>query len=157
MSESTLSTHAQAAKQIRAHVKKLGLKGSVKASSASMCTSVDVYLDNASPSQVAEVRAFAKQYQYGHFDGMNDIYEMSNRNKNLPQVKFITVVAKFDDGMKQKALDAITNHLSIESITYGEHSRANIGIHDSTDCLDVMIHRTLCGVFFVPFWEKSAA
>jgi preprotein translocase subunit SecF len=157
MSESTLSTHAQAAKQIRAHIKKLGLKASVKASSASMCSSVDVYLKNPKPSDLKEVRAYAQQFQQGHFDGMNDIYEMSNRNKNLPQVKFVTVSPRFDDEIKQKALNAITNHLDIEPIVYGEHGRANIGIHDSTDCLDVMIHRTLCGVFFVPFWENSAA
>lgn len=39
------------------------------------------------------VQELVAPYQYGHFDGMYDIYEYSNRNDNLPQVKYVQVSA----------------------------------------------------------------
>jgi hypothetical protein len=39
---------------------------------------------------VDEVENVTGKYQSGHFNGMEDIYEYSNRNSDLPQVKYIT-------------------------------------------------------------------
>lgn len=37
------------------------------------------------------VRAVSDKYQMGEFNGMTDSYEFSNRNKEIPQVKFVFV------------------------------------------------------------------
>jgi len=87
-----ISDHAAAAKMIRTELKKHGIKGRVRASTASMTSSVNVYLDNCEAPWVFEaVKAFASRFQYGHFDGMIDCYEYSNTNDDLPQVRFVFV------------------------------------------------------------------
>lgn len=43
---------------------------------------------------VGEVENVTGKYQSGHFNGMEDIYEYSNRNSDLPQVKYITEARK---------------------------------------------------------------
>jgi len=85
----SLSTHAQAAKMIRTELKKRGIKARVIASSASMTSSVDVYVCNQPKEVFEEIESFANKFQYGHFDGMTDCYEYSNTDENLPQVKFV--------------------------------------------------------------------
>jgi len=37
-----------------------------------------------------KVEAIVGNYQYGHFDGMEDIYRYSNRRDDIPQVKYIS-------------------------------------------------------------------
>ena len=73
-----LSTHAAAAKMIRQHLKAIGVTGKVKASSYSMGSSVRVEVSDITPAVRKELQAFVDQFQYGHFDGMNDYYEISN-------------------------------------------------------------------------------
>jgi len=36
-----------------------------------------------------EVYGIIKKYQYGYFDGMQDLYETTNRRQDIPQVKFV--------------------------------------------------------------------
>ena len=157
MSKATMSNHAAAAKQIRAFVKKLGLKASVRGEAASMTDSVRVVLKNATPAQIQKVKDFANQYQYGHFDGMTDYYEYSNSREDIPQVKFVFVRSDYSDDMKQKALDAITNHFNLEPRIFGEH-HSNFDAFGSIEDIDVVLHRTLGGKGGfpnVPFWEES--
>ena len=157
MSKTTMSNHAAAAKQVRAFVKKLGLKGSVRGEAASMTDSVRVVLENASPAQIDQVKEFANQFQYGHFDGMCDIYEYSNSRDDIPQVKYVFVRSDYSDDMKQKALDAITKKFNIEPLTYGNHHR-RFDAYGSEEDIDVVIHRTLGGrggFPNVPFWSEA--
>lgn len=157
MSKTTISNHAAAAKQVRAFVKKLGLKGRVTGSAASMTDSVRVVLEDATPSQVDQVKEFANQYQYGHFDGMCDSYEYSNNRDDIPQVKFVFVRSDYSDGMKQKALDAITKQFELEALTYGNHERS-FDAYGSQEDMDVVIHRTLGGRGGFPnvsFWSDA--
>lgn len=85
----TLSTHAQAAKMIRQELKKAFplIKFTVTSSSYSGGTSIDVdWVDGPIRDRVQEVIG---KYQYGYFNGMEDIYETTNRIDGLPQVKFV--------------------------------------------------------------------
>ena len=86
-----LSNHAAAAAAIRAQLKAAGVKGSVKAESYAGGCSVRVRLAECLPATKREVEAFANQYQYGHFDGMDDSYKYSNRRDDLPQVTYVFV------------------------------------------------------------------
>jgi len=38
---------------------------------------------------VREVQAYTKDFEMGSFDGMTDMYTYDNRNKNIPQVKYL--------------------------------------------------------------------
>ena len=85
----TLSTHAHAAKLIKEDLKKAFplTKFSVSSRSYSMGSSIDVsWIDGPISDKVEEVIG---KYQYGYFNGMEDIYETTNSIEGLPQVKFV--------------------------------------------------------------------
>ncbi len=87
----TKSSQAAAAAMIRKELKKHGIKATVRSSSFAGGTSVDVTVSNLAPWVRREVEAFVGQFEYGHFDGMYDIYEYSNCRDDIPQVKFVFV------------------------------------------------------------------
>ena len=91
-----LTTHAHAAKLIRAELKRRGSKGSVRSSIYAGGSSVhaDVYED-LRPEAREELDAWCKQFQQGHFDGMVDLYEYSNRRDDLPQVKYVFLQVRY--------------------------------------------------------------
>ena len=107
----SLSDHAHAAKLIRAELKTHAIKGRVKASTSSMTSSVDVYLENCEPPWIFKaVETFANRFQYGHFDGMTDCYEYSNTNEGRPQVKFVFVHTGRSDADRKRAWDYLRKH-----------------------------------------------
>lgn len=81
--------HAEAAKMIRRELKQTfpGVKFTVRSKSYSGGSSVNVSWTDG-PTQ-RDVEAVINKYQRGHFDGMYDMYEMSNSRKDIPQVKFV--------------------------------------------------------------------
>lgn len=83
------STAAMAAAAIKTELQEKfpGIKFSVKSDTYSMGSSVRASWDDG-PSY-DEVDSLISKYQYGHFDGMNDIYEMSNVNDSIPQAKHV--------------------------------------------------------------------
>ena len=113
MTNKTLSTHAAAAKMIRAELKRHGIPGRVTSESYAGGSSVSVHLADPLPATVAAVEAFANQFQYGHFDGMTDCYDFSNRRDDLPQVKFVMVYADYSDEI-QAAAAAYAKELGVE-------------------------------------------
>lgn len=100
----TLSSHAAAAKMIRAELKKQGIKARVRARTASMMTAVDVtILQDVLPATLKQIEVFVGQFEYGHFDGMTDCYEYSNSRDDIPQVKFAHVSVEYSDELKAAA------------------------------------------------------
>lgn len=84
-----ISSHAAAAKAIRAELKAKfpGVAFRVRSESYSMGDSINIsWTDGPTDKRVDEI---VMRYQYGHFDGMTDCYELSNINKDIPQVKFV--------------------------------------------------------------------
>lgn len=90
MSTREKSSHAAAAQAIRQDLKKAfpGVKFRVRSSSFSMGNSVDV--DWTDGPTRDDVNRIIGRYQYGHFDGMQDLYEYSNRRNDLPQAKYVS-------------------------------------------------------------------
>lgn len=87
------SRHAMAAKAIREELKKAypGIKFSVRSSSASMCSAVDVKTGHRfTYEQQCEIYKLLKRFEMGSFDGMTDCYDYDNVNYNIPQVKYIS-------------------------------------------------------------------
>ena len=75
---------------IRKELKALlpGTKFSVTSDTYSMGNSVDVTCEDLPPFIAEKVRGIIAKYQMGKFNGMTDCYEFTNRNDNLPQVKY---------------------------------------------------------------------
>ncbi len=120
----TLSTHAAAAKAIRAELSAAfpTVTFKVRARSASMMTAVDV--DWTDGPTRDEVQAITGKYQYGHFDGMDDSYHYSNTHSQLPQVKYVQEDRTMSDDA-QRAIVAYLNRvwgytLRLVERTYGD-------------------------------------
>lgn len=101
------STHVLAAKMIRQEFKKLGLKASVRSSSYAGGSSINISTEDLSPAQLDQVREIGDRFQMGGFDGMNDIYELSNHRDDIPQVKYVLYSNAFTVEMKQSALNLL--------------------------------------------------
>lgn len=97
-----LSTVAQCAAFIRLELKSKfpDIKFRVQSESYSGGDSVRVSYNNGVPTK--EIEAVVNKYQYGHFDGMNDIYEYSNSNDDIPQTKYLFVNREVSEENKEK-------------------------------------------------------
>lgn len=80
---------AACAAAIRTELKEAfpGIKFSVKCENYSGGNSVNIFWTDG--PTVAQVEKISGKYQYGHFNGMEDIYEYSNNIEGLPQVKYV--------------------------------------------------------------------
>lgn len=98
-----LSQQAQAAKMIREYCKSIGVKCKARSDSFSMGDSVDWEVRNVDPETYDQIKTYADQFQYGHFDGMDDSYNLSNTRSDLPQTKYCHGSIRFDDELYQAA------------------------------------------------------
>lgn len=109
------SNQATCASAIKAELKAAfpSIKFSVKSEIFAGGDAVRIsYEDGVSTSKI---EAIVKKYQYGHFNGMEDIYENSNVNKFLPQVKFVPVSRKMSTDTKLQIMGEIG--ISVENYT----------------------------------------
>jgi hypothetical protein len=102
-----LTQAAQAAREIRKELKKEfpHIKFSVRSQNFSMGDAVYVSYENGVSQKAVE--AIISKYQYGTFNGMEDIYENTNRRNDIPQSMFIQIsreitddIADLSDGFK---------------------------------------------------------
>lgn len=95
------STHAQAASAIRAELKIVfpDIKFSVRSESFAGGNSVEVSYQDGPP--VKEVEKFVDKYQYGHFNGMEDLYEHTNDRNDIPQVKYTRVQREVSEANRE--------------------------------------------------------
>jgi hypothetical protein len=84
------SRHAAAAAALREELKSKfpGFKFSVTSESFSMGDAVRVSWTDG--PKTSEVEKISGKYQYGHFDGMSDMYENTNCRDDIPQAKYVT-------------------------------------------------------------------
>jgi len=99
----TQSQQSQVAKLCKKYCKSINVKCKAKSESFSMGDSVNVTVYDQSPEVMKQLRVEFSQYQYGHFDGMQDMYESSNRRDDIPQTKFLTVSNEFSEDLLQSA------------------------------------------------------
>jgi len=99
-----LTPAAHAAKQIRGILKSTfpNIKFSVKSSNFSMGDSVNVDYEDGPKS--TDIKELISQYQYGHFNGMEDIYEHSNTNDDIPQTKFLHVNRNISESTREQII-----------------------------------------------------
>jgi len=94
------SSHAAASAAIRQELKKAfpHTNFSVRSESYAGGDSVRVSWDDGPTS--AEVEAISGKYQYGSFDGMEDIYKYTNSRDDIPQTKYVSESRGMSDETK---------------------------------------------------------
>ena len=110
MAKRQLSEAAKTAAAIRKHLKKNGIKARVRSKNFSMGNSVTVTVTDLLPATVKAIKEYCSQYQYGHFDGMTDLYEYSNNRDDIPQAKYVSVNAEYSDALRQEAWSYIRGY-----------------------------------------------
>ena len=133
-SEWKKSAAALAASNIRKELKAKwpGVKFSVRSDNYSMGSSVDVRWTNG--PTVREVEAITGKYQYGHFDGMQDLYEYSKGfDDTYGEAKFVQthreytneaiVEAAEDEGASYNMKEGYKGKMWVEIPDYHEYER----------------------------------
>lgn len=95
---------ANCAAAIRTELKSafIGVKFSVTSDTYSGGNSVHISWTDG--PTVKEVEAITSKYQYGHFNGMEDLYEYSNNREDIPQAKYIQESRTMSDTAKSDIL-----------------------------------------------------
>lgn len=127
----TISSHAAAAKAIRTELKDHNVQARVTSSSASMTTSVDVYLTDLPPHTIKAIKEFAEPYGY----------ENHGYSRNgTPQARFVFINLVFSDSLRQAAWTELRARLEGMDQYPAEVDRA-------TDAYDVcnQLHKYLTG------------
>ena len=107
MTSKTKTQVAQAASQIREILKKTfsNTKFQVKSKSYSMGDSINVnWIDGVAKRKVEELIC---HYKYGSFNGMEDIYEITNGRNDIPQTKYLFINRKISDEVYLAKLDEL--------------------------------------------------
>jgi len=113
----TVSTHANTAKAIREELKNAFPYCKFSVTSDSFSGGDAVRISWVNGPAVNNVDNIVNKYQYGHFNGMEDIYEYSNTIENLPQVKYITTSRTISEDL--------TNRLEIDFKNFYNNEDAN--------------------------------
>lgn len=100
---------ANAAAWIRTELKKAypGLKFTCRSETYSGGNSVRVTYTDQPAEKHKAIEALLAKYEYGHFNGMDDIYEYSNRREDVPQVKYLFVTNEMSDEKRQELYDTL--------------------------------------------------
>ena len=110
---------AKCAAEIRKYLKAKGVKASVRSENFSMGDSVRVNIKEIiDPAVLNEIKLETSKYQYGHFDGMQDLYENSNVNPNIPQTKFLFV--QYDWRVEDAFVEAVIPALKTK-VEFDDH------------------------------------
>jgi ribosomal protein S28E/S33 len=109
------SSHAAASAAIKAELLKNfpTVKFSVTSESFSMGNSVHISWKDGPKTE--EVKAISGKYQYGHFNGMDDIYENTNSRDDIPQAKYVSEsrsMSAESEGILKPIADALFKELT---------------------------------------------
>lgn len=101
------SSHAAAAAHLREALKKSFPNTKFSVTSESFAGGDAVRVHWTDGPTVSEVEKIGGRYQYGHFNGMEDIYEYSNNIDGLPQARYVTESRSISDQYKQPIMGAL--------------------------------------------------
>lgn len=103
------SSHAGAAAAIKSELQNKfpGIKFSCTSDSFSMGDSVHISWTDGPTTK--DVEAISGKYQYGQFNGMEDIYEYTNSREDIPQAKYVQEHRSMSDEAEKIVYDALLN------------------------------------------------
>ena len=104
---------AKTASAIKSELKKAfpRIKFRVRSSNFAGGDSVSIRYENGVPYK--EIEKITDKYQYGNFNGMEDIYESDNRREDIPQAKYVQVSRHITENKRKEAKKDIMKKLSI--------------------------------------------
>lgn len=98
------------------------VKFSVRSESFSGGNAVDIsWIDGPTDEQVREI---TDKYQYGHFDGMIDCYEYSNRRTDIPQAKYVQTARRYSAESKAQAAAILGIDVATQMNDWHSHSNS---------------------------------
>lgn len=148
------SEQAQAAAMIRKHLKAHGIKARVTSASGSMTSSVNVTIkDDVLPATRKAIENYCNQFQYGHFDGMQDLYEYSNSRDDIPQVKYVMINTDYSDEIRQEVYEYLCANFADFSDLSGNYAD-NINAAAGREWVSTWVHRVLMGSLNCDFWTS---
>ena len=109
---------AKCAAEIRKVLKEKNIKASVRSKNYSMGDSVNVEIKEIiDPEVYKALEEELAKYQYGHFNGMEDIYEYSNNVEGIPQTKFLFIEYdwKLTDGFIQRLINVLVTKINLDA------------------------------------------
>jgi len=109
---------AKCAAEIRKVLKEKNIKASVRSENYSMGDSVNVEIKEIiDPKIYRALEEELAKYQYGHFNGMEDIYEYSNNVEGIPQTKFLFIKYdwKLTDGFIQRLINVLVTKINLDA------------------------------------------
>jgi hypothetical protein len=134
---------AKAAAIIKAELKKHGIKASVRSRNFSMGDAVDITVYDQLPAVFKKIEEFSGQFQYGSFNGMEDIYEYTNSRKDIPQAKYVHVRNEYSDELRQKAWSFIREYYGYDDQPEDVKEASRIYLSKHCEWADTIIYRTL--------------
>lgn len=72
-----------------------------------------------------QVDSIVNKYQYGHFNGMEDIYEYSNNIEGLPQTKYVSTSREINPALKNRLLPEFEKLYKSDEPEYSRNSTVN--------------------------------
>lgn len=146
-----LSNSAKVAKAIRTELKKHGIPASVTSENYSGGNSVNVRVTDIPPTTLAKIKAFCAQFEYGHFDGMTDCYNYSNRRDDIPQTKYLFVNCEYSDDIEQLAWDYVRENFAGYDALPKDYKDAKNEYLDG-EFVQGRVYRLLAGHTPSPIW-----
>jgi hypothetical protein len=144
--EKKISRQAAAAKMIRQYMKENGIAGSVRSQGYSMGSSINVNVQDLNPMQYEALNSFGRQFEYGSFNGMEDIYEYNNVNDNIPQVSYVFVNNKMSDELGQSIYDFIKGrYVGMEDAPVSYKDSGNFYNKSFNDYASRLVYRLFSG------------
>ena len=109
---------AKCAAEIRKALRAKGIKASVKSDNFSMGDSVRVKIANIiGPQMLGQLKSEFSKYEYGRFDGMQDLYEYTNVRDDIPQTKYLVIEYdyKATDAFLDKLVEFIRPRINLDN------------------------------------------
>lgn len=102
-----MSTHAEAAKSVKTELKKAFPNVKFKVSSKTYSSGNSLRASWVDGPTTKEVNKIMDKYQYGHFDGMTDCYDMTNCRNDIPQVKYVFVDREISEPVNESVFQML--------------------------------------------------
>lgn len=151
------SSHAQVAKLVRQFLKSINVEGSVRSKSYSMGSSVHVYVTDQTPEIAKMIGDYLVQFEYGHFNGMEDYYEMSNVRDDIPQVKYVFLDNNMSDEMAQAVWNFARSHFVGMEFAPANYFDAHSFYNDNFHCYGGNLVWKLFTGTYEAFWDQKKA
>jgi len=151
------SSHAQVAKLVRQFLKSINVDGSVRSKSYSMGSSVHVYVTDQTPEIAKMIGDYLVQFEYGHFNGMEDYYEMSNVRDDIPQVKYVFLDNNMSDEMAQTVWDFARSHFAGMENAPASYFEAHNFVNNNFHCFGSNLVWKLFTGTYEAFWDQKKA